>query len=325
MAVAETNKIITHGDGQSIATSIQNIANAINDQEKNVHLSDAQTISGAKTFSSQVIATGGVKTDKVTSTNGTEVLAYNGTTTALKGKADRPTYNGGDLALKSDVNAVSDIFILADAGSWYDRFHSVTIDAWTGHNVTIYDTGKITSLSNAFLKTNANNALASFTFIGGKNVTGTTMMFQELNASKLKIVFDATSATSLNAAFRGIHVRNSTIEINNIQPNTSCVQLFFNCWAFTTIPAIDLSNASSLEQAFAYCDDITSVLCTGMKVSFSLADCTKLSGDAARVVIDNVATITDGTGPTLTLSTATKEQLNADDITTLTNKGWNLA
>lgn len=43
--------------------------------------------------------------DDLTATDGQELVSWDGTTTALKGKADRPTYNGGDLALKSDVVA----------------------------------------------------------------------------------------------------------------------------------------------------------------------------------------------------------------------------
>lgn len=118
MAVAETNKIITHGDGQSIATSIQNIANAINDQEKNVHLSDEQTITGAKTFTSpiktsEIDNTSGNAMLRDKSTEGAIVLGSSAKKAVIMGSGDRPTYSkdgsdftGSELALKSDIEEV---------------------------------------------------------------------------------------------------------------------------------------------------------------------------------------------------------------------------
>ena len=317
MAVAETNKIITHGDGQSIATSIQNIANAINDQEKNVHLSDAQTITGAKTFSSQVIASGGVKTDKVTSTDGTEVLAYDGTTTALKGKADRPTYNGGDLALRSDVSSISDIYIFAQGADGSSLLTGVNL---SGKKVHISD------LSGKW--TNGDKLCKGFTcstinFNGGKGLTNAVNMFEHLSASGT-IALDCSSLTSLSGTFEYLY-GNPSITLTNTAAVTNYTAAFYGSQYLTTIPAFDMSGfLKSLSwQPFYGCYGVTSFLAYGCKESFDISSMTLLDRAALRTVIDNLATVS--TSETLTLGSANLAKLTADDITVAKNKGWNLA
>ena len=262
-----------------------------------------------------------LRSDDLTATDGQELVSWDGTTTALKGKADRPTYNGGDLALKSDVSAVSDIYYFCQNATQKECFKNAdltgkTIHVINGGNVTDWQStfrdvkcakliiDKITSVQNGALLSpfRASNYQADFEITDGTGTAGITN-------------FDATF---YQAGWKSL----PWIDTSS---GTSFIYFAASYGSGAVIPAYDLSKAENLSDAFYHCWHVTSFLATGMKVSFSLADCPLLSGDAARVVIDNVATITDGSGPTLTLNSATKEQLNADDITTLNNKGWNLA
>ena len=277
-----------------------------------VNKADAQTITGLKTFSSQVIASGGVKTDKVTSTNGTEVLAYNGTTTALKGKADRPTYNGNELATLDDAHKANDVILFISTpefrlGNFSDRYL---------HNNLLYNTvflGKNIYVFNGEILTSSSDTAHMFLNVGCDSVTidsigESTSLYYAFGCSRA-----VTACVKKVNAFDASNVKNIG-------------DMFHGNKLITEIPAFDFSNVASALNAFSQCYAVTSFLPTGLKVSFSLSSCTKMTAEALRVVIDNIADVTElGTSPTLTLGSTNLAKLNADDITTANNKGWNLA
>ena len=265
---------------------------------KKVTTDTAQTITGAKTFSSQVIASGGVKTDKVTSTNGTEVLAYDGTTTALKGKATRPTYNGGDLALKSDVNAASDYHFFCQNEELPLLFNNVSF--FYGKKLYVHN-GKILTIANDIFAGCPADVVYIDSIGSSTKMQGTFARRGNPMPGAIGNVFDTSKVTSIYALFR-----------QNV--------------AITTIPAFDFSSVTLADAAFYNATGITSMLFTGMKVSFDIHWSTKMDQAALRVVIDNLADVSElGTSPTLTLGSTLLAKLTADDITTANNKGWNLA
>lgn len=281
-----------------------------------------------------------LKADDITATDGQELMSWDGTTTALKGKADRPTYNGGDLALKNDVNAVSDIFVIAD-GDWSSKMKGAnnvpaSVFDLTGHNLYVYDSGKCTNLDHAFSHLfSFIGDLNEFHFVGGKNVTSFYLAFSQLwnyydfKAYDRKCYFDidASSTKNFSTAFWGCPWKKiEKFNLTNVQAGTNGDAIFGDNVFLTEIPAFDMGNFSSLSRTFTPDTSVTSFLAYGAKVSFDLSSCTKLDQAALRVVIDNLADVTElGTSPTLTLGSTLLAKLTADDITTANNKGWNLA
>lgn len=239
-----------------------------------------------------------LRSDDLTATDGQELVSWDGTTTALKGKATRPTYNGGDLALKSDVNAVSDVHFFVQTGDMKNYFY--------GHNNAL----------------NMKNLYVHF----GDKITNANSMFRGTTFNSIDIDSVGT-ATDLACMFYA--VRNATsISAFKMTKATDVREMF--AWSqFITIPALDFSSvpAGSYHYNFSKgCTALTSFLATGIHFSFDLSESTNLDQAALRVVIDNLGDMTDtGKTATLTLGSTLLAKLTADDITTANNKGWNLA
>ena len=269
---------------------------------KKVTTDTAQTITGAKTFSSQVIATGGVKTDKVTSTDGTEVLSYNGTTTALKGKADRPTYNGSNIALQDDFN---DVVFFVQTGDALSMFA----------NTPYSKIGNLTYFKNKTI----------YVF-NGKIATKASWAFCGIPCKK--VVIDSIGSTTVldNSFQNNAGYMPSAVEVFDTSKVTSVDGMFKENRNISEIPAFDFSAVESANYFCYNCKSLRKFRPTGLKVSFNISYSTQFTAEELRLVIDNVADVSStGTTQTLTLGSTNLAKLNADDITTANNKGWTLA
>ena len=345
MAVAETNKIITHGDGQSIATSIQNIANAINDQEKNVHLSDTQTITGAKTFTSPIKTSeidnasgNAMLRDK--STEGAIVLGSSAKKAVIMGSGDRPTYSkdgsdftGSELALKSDVNAVSDVYIPIqnpDSDGMLDD-----VSALAGKNVYVIggaaNTNKQITSARTMFGWNECRKMTIKSIPSLAKCTDCSYMFVHSGWLDLTAIeeLDLSSCTSTLSMFQTKGGDRSFGYVPLLK-NTAKVTNWQLCYGYngklTEIGAVDMSGGTNLTWTFASCTGLTAIHAYGMKVSFDISKCTALQEAALVEIIGNIADVTGATtAPTLTMGTTLLGRLTSVEKQVAIDKGWNLA
>ena len=327
MAVAETNKIITHGDGQAIAQSIQNLADSINTQDLNVTKGGDQEITGLKSFVNEQ----GLKTNKVSSTDGQDLLSYDGTNTSLKGKGTRPLYNDGEMALLSDVGTS----VYANMGTYRWMGRSLPQISWK--NVISDPIAKYYS-----------DYFWTFGFCKFVDAAGSTMnsdvTFDE------KVIF-STSWRNCNYMFNGfkckaaIYLPNMKIssgyemfnrsEFTKILVADGCEVtisgdislMFYNCSNLTEIGAIDLSNASWVESdgnaPFRNCSFLKSIHMTNFKYSFDISYSTAFEEADLVEIIGNLVDV--GSAKTLTIGDTNKAKLTAEEIAVATIKGWSIA
>ena len=346
MAVAETNKIITHGDGQSIATSIQNIANAINDQEKNVHLSDAQTITGAKTFTSPI------KTSEIDNTAGNAMLRDKDTEGAIvlgsvskkaviMGSGDRPTYSkdgsdfaGSELALFSDIGSISMSTLLGSLGAGRWANHSFIVYSWKSSARVIYDnlmpyynsyirmfqnwnfTGATTPIY--FDKDTKANVSMNFWFYQSK-ATGTIYLPNHIDNRSLSIYNYEYASLFDSSAFSKILIKDGC-EFDLI---CSLYYTFARCPNLTEIGAFDVSRVGSFSNWLDGSTKIKSIHCKHFKISFSISQSTAFEEADLVEILNNLDPVS--TTQTLTMGATNLAKLTSDDILIATGKGWALA
>lgn len=283
-----------------------------------------------------------LKTDSITATDGQDLLSYDGTNTSLKGKGTRPLYNESELALKSDIETISDYLIVCQQSDFSYKFNPVKLtEIWddhtprvnlAGHNLTIYDDGVVTSFAHAF-EMNPFGHLSSLSFTGGRNATSFESAFNAIynysdrsHPYDISIDIDASSCISMIETFSNLYIEKfKSFSIKNINQSLSMRQMFAGCYYLKVIPAFDMTNATSVWN-FTNTNAVEEFLPYGMRLSLNLSSSTKYTQSALRVVIDNLTDMsTATTKPTLTLGSTNLAKLNADDITTANNKGWNLA
>lgn len=102
-----------------------------------------------------------------------------------------------------------------------------------------------------------------------------------------------------------------------------CSAVFNNDKNLEEIGEFDLSQAESLEVAFASCSSLLHVHCKHFPVSFDIHWSTKLSQEALVEIISNLDPVT--TPQTLTMGATNLAKLTQDQILVATGKGWTLA
>lgn len=98
--------------------------------------------------------------------------------------------------------------------------------------------------------------------------------------------------------------------------------MFRDCRNLKKVSNIDFSDCVNMNNCFKNCVALTSIDCTGFKVSFDVTD-TALEHDALVALINSLETVT--TAQTLTMGEAKLALLSDEEKLGATNKGWTLA
>lgn len=94
----------------------------------------------------------------------------------------------------------------------------------------------------------------------------------------------------------------------------------------TTIPKLDVSNGTNLNDMFYQCLELTNFGgLLNVKTSYSLISCNKLSYDSLLNVLNGLADLTGSTSQKLTLGTTNLAKLTDEEKAIATNKNWTLA
>ena len=350
--VATSADGITFNKAVTFAGNIVTKGNEIH-QGYESHLGD-ESHSGTATYkgvikTSEIDNTSGNAMLRNKDTEGAIVLGSSAKKAVIMGSGDRPTYSkngsdfaGSELALKSDIETISDYLIVCQQSDFSYKFNPDKLtEAWddhtprvklAGHNLTIYDDGVVTSFAHAF-EMNPFGHLSSLYFTGGRNASSFESAFNAIynysdrsHPYDISVDIDASSCTSLNKAFANLYIEKfKSFAIKNINQDMPMMEMFKGCYYLKVIPAFDISHATSAWN-FTNTAEVEEFLPYGMRVSLNLSSSTKYTQSALRVVIDNLADMSSATTkPTLTLGSTNLAKLTADDITTANNKGWNLA
>ena len=147
-------------------------------------------------------------------------------------------------------------------------------------------------------------------------------MFNSCTNLESVSITNASKCTNMQAMF--YYCTNLTsVSITNASKCTNMSSMFNSCTNLTSIPQLDTSSATDMSSMFYKCTNLTDIDMYGMKVSFDLSYCTKLSRDVLVKVFGNLATITST--QTLTLGSTLLALLSDDDKAIATSKGWTLA
>ena len=138
-----------------------------------------------------------------------------------------------------------------------------------------------------------------------------------------KVSFEGTVNTSLYGAFSGCTNLTDIIGLQTGTGVNSLEKTFQNCSSLETIPALDVSNATTLSNCFTGCTNLKSILMTGMSVSFDISASTRFEREDLVTILNNLATVT--TTRTLTMGSDNLAKLTEADIAIATEKGWTLA
>ena len=133
---------------------------------------------------------------------------------------------------------------------------------------------------------------------------------------------DTSNATDMSLMFYGCSSL-TTIPKLDMSKVKSMDRMFGNCSSIITIPELDVSNVTNLGGMFQYCSSLKSILMTGMKVSFRIADSTQFEESDLVTILNNLATVTST--QTLTMGATNLAKLTDEEKAIATNKGWTLA
>lgn len=104
---------------------------------------------------------------------------------------------------------------------------------------------------------------------------------------------------------------------------TDMNEMFYICENLTAIPQLDASKVTDLRNAFFACSSLTEIHMYGMKVNFAINSSTKFTREALVEILNNLATVTST--KTLTMGSTNLAKLTDEDKAIATGKGWTLA
>ena len=120
--------------------------------------------------------------------------------------------------------------------------------------------------------------------------------------------------------------------LENTENVVNMGSMFSGCKSLVTLSEIDASSVTSTSKSANYAlnnmfDGCSNLVNFGglrnAKVSFSIANCIRLSHESLMNVINNLALVTNA--PTLTLGAENSAKLTEDELQIARNKGWNIA
>ncbi len=329
-----------------IASAITSISTAINDQEKNVHLSDAQTITGAKTFSSPI------KTEEIDNTSGNAMLRNKSTEGAIvlgssakkaviMGSGDRPTYSkdgsdftGSELALKSDIGDVPMATFMANLG--IGRWRNQKFSAWTTGNI-IYDSllSQYTDCSYCFAGVQyygpnedwsaAPTTAKDVSMTNGQyvNTNSCNGIFKYFDNGGGALTVDIRCTGNIEQGFYSSTIKSITFRNPSLFAPVAISQGFAYCYNLVEVGEFSAANFKYIGNLFLDCKKLKSIHITNWKISFNISFSTAFEEADLVEILNNLDPVS--TTQTLTMGATNLAKLTSDDILIATGKGWALA
>lgn len=185
--------------------------------------------------------------------------------------------------------------------------------------VPLFDTSNATNFLNMFYGCTSLKSIPAFNTAKLTNAFG---MVRECTSLVSFKGIDISKVTNCNGIFYGctsleeVEIDMSSVTVGNY--------LFYKCSSLKTVKTLDFSNLSSLSGQFYQCTSLESVefVPGSIKLSMSMADCSKLDSDSVASIFAGLADLTDSDAQTLTLHKNVQiTQAQADGAVA---KNWNI-
>ena len=152
--------------------------------------------------------------------------------------------------------------------------------------------------------------------------SGTDMshMFSYRTSLTTVPLFNTGLVTNMSYMFSGC-TSLTTVPAFNTGAVTNMNNMFYNCTSLTTVPAFNTSAVASMSYMFSGCTSLTTVDMFGMKVSFNLTSCTRLSTEEINKIFNNCGQAAPGAIITL----PNTDNAKSADNSIATAKGWTIA
>ncbi len=185
--------------------------------------------------------------------------------------------------------------------------------------VPLFDTSNATNFLNMFYGCTSLKSIPAFNTAKLTNAFG---MVRECTSLVSFKGIDISKVTNCNGIFYGctsleeVEIDMSSVTVGNY--------LFYKCSSLKTVKTLDFSNLSSLSGQFYQCTSLESVefVPGSIKLSMSMADCSKLDSDSVASIFAGLADMSDYDTHTLTLHANVQiTQAQADGAVA---KNWNI-
>lgn len=281
-----------------------------------------------------------LRTDDITATDGQDLLSYDGTNTALKGKADRPLYNENELALKSDVTDLqsdkwNELYAIAGTGAYRSNkvfMHMAWETPYIEDAMAKYYTNCSYYLCNASVRDQTNELMTSAvkfknptTFFNEKCTNFTGMFIGFKNTGTLYLP-SFTAATGSSGVYMFKDCKASKILVDTgctVEIDYDLAGMFAECTNLNEVGTIHFTNGYDGNTMFRGCTKLKLIHCTGWNFSFNISASTQYERSGLLEVINNLLPVS--TTQTLTMGATNLAKLTSDDILIATGKGWALA
>ncbi len=211
----------------------------------------------------------------------------------------------GCYSLQAVVSISTDVVSAVSMSYMFYLCYSLT-------SVPLFNTSAVTNMSNMF---NLCYSLTSVPLFNTSAVTNMSNMFSGCYSLTSVPMFNTAAVTSMNNMFTNCYSLTSVPQFNTSSV-TGMGSMFSGCYSLTSVPLFNTSSVTGMDGMFTNCQSLVKVSMTGMKASFSVANC-KLSAARLNEIYSNLANVA---GQTITVTgnygTAT------DDPTIATAKGW---
>lgn len=185
--------------------------------------------------------------------------------------------------------------------------------------VPLFDTSKATTFLNMFYGCTSLKSVPAF---NTPKLTNSFGMVRECTSLVSFKGIDISKVTNCNGMFYGCtSLEEVEIDMSSVVNGN---YLFYRCTSLKTVKTLDFSNLSSLSGQFYQCTSLESVefVPESIKLSMSMADCSKLNSDSVVSIFAGLADLTDSETQTLTLHKDVNiTQAQADAAVA---KNWNI-
>lgn len=186
-------------------------------------------------------------------------------------------------------------------------------------SVPLFDTSNATNFLNMFYGCTSLKSIPAFNTAKLTNAFGMVRECASLVSFK---GIDISKVTNCNGIFYGctsleeVEIDMSSVTVGNY--------LFYKCSSLKTVKTLDFSNLSSLSGQFYQCTSLESVefVPGSIKLSMSMADCSKLDSDSVASIFAGLADLTDSDAQTLTLHA--NVQITQAQADAAVAKNWNI-
>ena len=186
-------------------------------------------------------------------------------------------------------------------------------------SVPLFDTSKATTFLNMFYGCTSLKSIPAF---NTAKLTNSFGMVRECTSLLEFKGIDTSRVTNMNGMFYGCtSLEEVEIDMSSVVNGN---YLFYRCTSLKTVKMLDFSNLSSLSGQFYQCTSLESVefVPESIKLSMSMADCSKLDSDSVASIFAGLADLTDSDAQTLTLHKDVQiTQAQADGAVA---KNWNI-